>query len=351
MGENTGTDTGTADAGATDGMGLDEAIAAAWDETGADAGASNVAAEPNNAGDADRAAAEQTAAAATDDQAAASKPAAEEAKPAESGWNDADDAVLARQTPEVQSLVAKRVASLQAENAPAVEMAAGIRKIVENNGFGETLRQSGMNEVQGVEYLANLEKFAREKPADYLRFVANHVKERFGLDPAKELGLAGQPQTQQQPTPDDAFVDPRVDQLQQRLDRQEQQAAEATRQRVLADAGNQIAAIRDAKGPDGKPLRPHFAAVEGDMAALVRANPNMTLEAAYDAAVWSNPTVRAQLQQEERAAAERKSRSEAANAAKASKANVRAGQRSMTATPNINSTDDAVRAALDDLGI
>lgn len=263
-------------------------------------------------------------------------------------WSAEEQAAFDALPPETKTLVEKRVAAIEADyqqktqaNTEAVHLADEVRAVVDTD-FQQRLEKSGMTIGQGVQYLAQMERFASTKPAEYLAFVAQTVQS-MGVDVAKTLGLGGQAAAPA--AGDDAFVDPTVTQLQERLDRYERQQAEQTRTRVLDDAGRQVAAVRDAKDASGNPLRPHFAEVENDMARLVRADPKMTLEAAYDAAVWSNPTVRAKVQASERAAADQKARDEAAAAQKARRGNVRTGGRSMSDTQPVDSVDDAVSQA------
>ncbi|WP_185982661.1 hypothetical protein [Aureimonas mangrovi] len=344
-------DTGASDPNAGESFDLNDAIGAAFDEISATEGG-----DAPHSGDAAAAAAEQHAAVSADTNTPAETPAAnaEQAEPAPDQWSEKDDAALAALSPEVKSLVERRIKAIEAEHtgkteamAADVELGKGIRSVVDEGGFRDVLAQSGMNEVQGVQYLANLERFARERPADYLRFVADHVRQRFGLDPAKELGLTGD---QRAPSHDDAFQDPRVADLQQQLgalSNHVQQDAMSRRQEAVRQT---IDTFKNAKDASGALLHPHLEDVKDDMAAYLRANPGMSLDDAYGRAVWANPTARQKVQQAEQEAAQRKQRSEAANAAKAARSNVRGGGRSMETSPTIKSSDDAVNAAIDAIG-
>lgn len=328
---------------------FDSAIEAAFeglDETGA---------TDTNTSDAAAASAEQAAAveAAGDTTAETTDANADEAAASPDQWSQEDEAALAALSPEVKDLVDRRIKAIEAEHtgkaseaAADVELGKGIRSIVDEGGFRDILKQSGMNEVQGVQYLANLERYARERPADYLRFVANHVRERFGLDPAKELGFTGD---QTGASPDDAFQDPRVPQLERQIGTLTNHIQNEAQQRQAASIRQTIETFKTAKDAAGNLLHPHHEEVAEDMAAFIRANQRMTLEEAYERAVWANPAARQKVQQAEREAADRKARSEAANAAKAAKANIRSGNRSMSATPKIETVDDAVNAAFDEL--
>lgn len=329
---------------------FDSAIEAAFEgleDTGA--------VEDTNSGDAAAASAEQAAAveAAGDTTGETTGANADEANASPDQWSQEDEAALAALSPEVRDLFDRRIKAIEAEHtgkasevAADVELGKGIRSIVDEGGFRDILKQSGMNEVQGVQYLANLDRFAREKPADYLRFVANHVRERFGLDPAKELGLSGD---QTGASLDDAFQDPRVPQLERQLGTLTSHIQNEAQQRQAASIRQTIETFKTAKDAAGNLLHPHHEEVAEDMAAFIRADPRMTLESAYERAVWSNPAARQKVQQAEREAADKKAKTEAANAAKAARANVRSGNRSMAATPNVETIDDAVNAAFAEL--
>ncbi|WP_062235859.1 hypothetical protein [Aureimonas sp. N4] len=333
------TDAGT-DTGAENDITVDSALTEAFAEVRAsqDANTEGQPARDGAAADASNPISSETPAAG-----------AEQANATPDHWSNEEQAAFDALPPETKSLVEKRIAAIEADytkktegSAEAIKLADEVRAVVDP-GLQSRLEASGMSIGQGVAYLANLERFASEKPAEYLAFVARHVQ-GMGVDVAKVLGLGGQPQSEAQPG-DDGFTDPTISRLEERLNRYEQSQVEQTRQRVLNDAGQQIAAFRDAKDPSGNPLRPHLADVENDMAALIRANPKMTLEEAYERSTWSNPAVRTKLQEAERAAAAQKARDEAADAQKARRGNIRPGSRNMAPSQAVDSIDDAVSQA------
>ncbi|KQT52264.1 MULTISPECIES: hypothetical protein [unclassified Aureimonas] len=332
-----GADTG-GDAGGDNDVTVDSALTEAFAEIAAgqsdtnsdtttarpDAAAAEVAKNPN-----------ETPAAATD-QAAATP----------DRWTAEEQAEFAKLPPEAKALVEKKVAAIEADyqqkaegSAEAVKLAEEVRSVVDAD-FQRKLDESGMTVGQGVKYLADLERFANSRPAEYLAFVAQHVQ-KMGVDVMKVLGLSGA----QPAAGDDAFQDPRVGQLEERLGSLTTQMREDAQRRALDAAGQTIAGFRDAKDASGNPLRPHFADVENDMAALIRANPKMDLDKAYEAAVWSNPAVRTRLQEADRAAAAQKARDDAAAAQKAIRSNVRPGTRSMRPSQQVDTVDDAVDQA------
>jgi hypothetical protein len=86
---------------------------------------------------------------------------------------------------------------------------------------------------------------------------------------------------------------------------QQRRESEMTAHQVMSTIGQ----FRDATDPAGKPLHPHFAEVEDDMAALAhaaraRGGDVPSLDQLYDQAVWANTSTRQKLQAEMSAAAE-----------------------------------------------
>ena len=63
-----------------------------------------------------------------------------------------------------------------------------------------------------------------------------------------------------------------------------------------AHARSNIDQFADEKAADGTPIRPHFNTVLPILLDLFKANPQRSLADAYEAACWSHPEVRKQLQ-------------------------------------------------------
>jgi hypothetical protein len=118
----------------------------------------------------------------------------------------------------------------------------------------------------------------------------------YGLDPS---AIA-----QHAPT-----VDPQISSLQaeiQRLKTEVMGRSQYEEQAYMSEISNSIGAYAMEKGQDGKPLRPYFNDLYHDMLpiadSLKRANPNATptqiIDAAYDRAVYANPSTRAAMLEE-----------------------------------------------------
>lgn len=118
------------------------------------------------------------------------------------------------------------------------------------------------------------------------------------------------------PTPQQPqeFRDPRLDQLLQSMQTENQRRAQAEHAQTEQTAGAWLNEV-DAQG---QPKRPYATDVIDDMSALIPAikqqNPTLThaqvLDLAYERAAWANPEVRALLQQQQQAQADATRRTE-----------------------------------------
>lgn len=119
------------------------------------------------------------------------------------------------------------------------------------------------------------------------RAVIDSLSSRFNLDNDGFSDGYQEPAQQQ-------AVDPRIDELMSRFDQMEVNSAVSEWNAFVA-----------AKGADGKPLRPHAETLRQDMIGILRANPRLTYDDAYEQAQWVNPEVRQQIIDEQVAAKER----------------------------------------------
>lgn len=149
------------------------------------------------------------------------------------------------------------------------------------------------------------------------------VAMRNGLDMRSLLGLPpGQQPNQGQPaagnpSPGTASIPPQfvaqVNELQARLDRQQQADTQRTQQQEAEQQQQTLDAIQ---GFRSKPENRFFDSVRDHMIALLNSNAATTLEEAYEAACWARPDIRSILQTEAnaKAAAEQKKRDQVAKA-------------------------------------
>jgi hypothetical protein len=145
------------------------------------------------------------------------------------------------------------------------------------------LRLNGMNRHQYVTQLLEWNNRFRSDPAGAIRSVA------------KELGvdlktLLSDPNTQS---------DPAVQKLTEELSTIKKDLTareEAARQAELKQNHDRVAAFAEAKGDNGQPLHPYFDDVAPDVVRLLKADPKLGLERAYEKAIRMNDDVWTKVQ-------------------------------------------------------
>lgn len=121
----------------------------------------------------------------------------------------------------------------------------------------------------------------------------------------------------------------------------------AIKQHTEAQDMQSTAALIDAFAKD--PSHLHFEAVRQDMAMLIKANGSLSLQDAYDRAIWANPAVREKLRAEERAKeveAQRKATAEQAARARRAATSVRDSS-SENGARSTSSASSSLRADLE----
>lgn len=148
---------------------------------------------------------------------------------------------------------------------------------------------------------------------------------RYGLN----LGAPSQAAGNQSPS--EQVLRTQLDQVNARIaafEQRERERAEQERAQTQGSAVSEVKAFEDAKDAQGKPSHPHFSEVRERMAALMGTDPTLTLDAAYDAACWANPTVRQKIldvqKTADKAKQDEQQRLAAQQALKAGSVNVRA---------------------------
>jgi len=144
-----------------------------------------------------------------------------------------------------------------------------------------------------------------------------------------------------------AQIDPRTQELQQRLDRierQEQQRAQETYQHNLSRVASEVEAF--ASNPDNE----HFEDVADDVVAMLQADKRLDLQTAYDKAVWANPITRAKeqaklVESKTKELAEKKT-AEAKAALKAKSVNIRPNNSNRQSSEPVGSWADTMEQVL-----
>lgn len=219
-----------------------------------------------------------------------------------------------------QELEARAAAAQEAERYKAIAAP-----------HADRFRSMGLTEAQAFERLLAWEQAVRTNPQAALAQIA----QAYGVDPRS---LIPDPNAPSAPMPQ-VLHDPRLDALlaQQAADKQAREAQEAAR----IDA--EIAAFR------ARPDVPHFDKVRPAMAALMQYQPNLTLQEAYDRAVWADPTIReAQQAAALKAAEEARRKAEAAKVAAAKSRAVSVRDSAGTSPGQTSVTPKSLRSALEE---
>lgn len=260
------------------------------------------------------------------------------AKPAPRTWRPEAAAAWATLPPTVQDEVLKR----------EEEIFRGIEQYKTQANYGKELQQAlapfepllqrfNASPAQAVSQLMSVQQVLISGTPEEKRQLVESVIRTYGIN----MG---------QPGEEPPYVDPQVADLRQKLAAIEsnQQRAEASRQ---AEIRATLKAELDAFAAD--PAHPYFDEVAEDIGALLRGGGAKGLKDAYEKAVWANPVTRAKEQSRALAEAQAKEKKDAearaAQARKATSANVRSNAKTVSSTAPLGSIDDTLAAALKDL--
>lgn len=385
--ENTASGPATGNAGEV-GAGLDKAFDAAFTSLGIDDGAFHAAAEPvaddpkpqqeeqETPSPEDAAPAKPEGQKPPVDKTAKPKPAQNApAEPAPSTmaapahWDAAKREAFGKLPPEAQKVVTDLSRDLEAgftrrsqELADKTRYAESVRSLIKDDHRAQ-LRQAGLNEVQGIERLIQLNDFATNNAPDYVRWVVQAT----GLDPRQlfpELS-GGQPQPgtgQQQPapTPQSGFQIPpqlldTIRALEGKVTGFERERA-TTQQRSAAQV---IARFRSETDAAGNPAYPFFEQAKDSIVEQLHSPALLQIEdygerlkRAYEIAVYSNPELRNQIvdsEAEKRVASKRQADDVAR--AKRARAPISSAQPTTTGQVKPKTLDDALSQAGSSLGM
>lgn len=157
------------------------------------------------------------------------------------------------------------------------------------------------------------------------------IRENFGLqDPTAQ--------------PNGQSIDPQIQSLKQQFETM-QQAVTAQQQASLQEARAKADQAVTAFAED--PTHHYFNDVAEDMTALLKSNASLSLQEAYDKAVWANPVTRAKeiarVQTEHEATLKENARLQALPKKKAQGVNVNGRETQRTSTEPLGTMDDTLR--------
>lgn len=242
-------------------------------------------------------------------------------------WSADDKALFSKLPQDVQATLARREKEREADYTRKTQAIAPLSDL--DRRYGTYAGQMRLTTAQLADQLLQTHyALATGTPAQKQQ-VLKQIAAGFGIEvPAAQPQGSAQQQTQ-------LPADPAMQAV-----AQVQQDVQATRswiQQMLEDAEIQrnqasIDAFRDAKNADGTPKHPHFATLENEILLVVRGaraqGQPITLDQAYEQAVWLNPTTRAATIN-----AEKEKAAKAASAAATNPAKKRAAAANMPKAP------------------
>ena len=315
---------------------LDDTLDAAWEK--ANVNGNDRAPDGKFAGK-DGKAAEQAPADAKPDS-AAQKTEAEPATPAiepPNSWTAEAKAHWAKLPPETQSYIAQRESEAHkaiTSYGERVKTYEPFEQIITQHK--DDFARRGMGPAQAFAFLLNAQKQLDANPVQGLVDIGL----TYGID-LRPL-LSGQQGQLPASDPRVGQVEQRLNHLQQTLQQQQQQAEQAAQ------------AEAEATLKEFSKDKPYYQDVRGMMATFLQSGHAQTLQEAYDMAVNASPSTRARIQADQRAADDKKRQDEAAKAAEEAKKKAADAQKSAkvnvrgsSAHPNPKTMDDTLRSIAD----
>lgn len=263
------------------------------------------------------------------------------AKAPPASWAKEKHEVWAKLTPDAQEYIETR------EN----QMREGVKAVAKDAEYGKTLAQviapykpliqaQGLDDAKAVQFLLNAHHILTNAPPDQRTAYALRVMQSYGVDLAQPGENGAQSQQRQ--------VDPVVRQLQHELNQikghltQSQQAAVDARSRQVETEVSSFASDE---------AHPHFNECADEIVAHI--NAGLSLQDAYDRAVWANPVTRAKEIARQTAEAEAKFKAKAKDQGQAArntrKTNLNGRDTQRTPTAKTGTIDDVMRDAYENI--
>lgn len=263
-------------------------------------------------------------------------------------WPAKDREMFAKQPPEVKTWLLGRHKAMEADYTRRVQEVAHVRREADElreifKPFERAMAADGLTIPMAVRQLTAAHQQLIADPVQGIQWLAG----KYGIDLKKIVeggAQAGQP-------------DPYVKKLEERLAQleggisKERSAQQQQEQQANLSKVEQFAAEKDAQG---NLLRPHFDEVAKDISMLLRAareaGEQLSLQDAYDRAIYANPTIRQKVlaaQEAERRAKEEGERKAKANAARTAGFDVKGEGAATTVAATTNSLRADLEAAWD----
>lgn len=263
------------------------------------------------------------------------------AKTAPKAWKKEMHDHFSKLAPEVQDYVLEREAQVEQgflSNKEAVDYGKALKDAI--GPYQPLLDAQGVKDhASAVRYLLNAHHQLSTAPEETRLGLFARLMQSYKIDPAKlQAALQADPS---RPQPTQAEIELR--ERMERLERERQAETNARYEAVKADVAKEVAAFA------ADPKNVYFKDVEGQIALLLQ-DPSITLEKAYEMAVYANPVTRAKelarISEETAAKAKKEAEEAAAAAEKARSTRIRSTRERASPDP-LGSMDDTMRETLE----
>jgi hypothetical protein len=271
-----------------------------------------------------------------------------EALEAPTHWPAADREMFGKQTPEAKQFILNRHKAMEADYTRKTQELAPVRRFKEQmdeimGPYREAMAREGIDDAMAIKQLVAAHAYLQRDPANAIQWLAD----KYGID-LKAAGTAGTEAGQ--PSAELVAVKKELAELKNSLSAREKQEQDTQHQATLS----QITQFAEAKDAQGQLKHPHFDDVAPDVAALIRAaraqGQTLTLQDAYDRAVYANPQTRTKVlaaQDAQRKAKEEEERKAKLNAAKKAGTDVSGTGAATAVVANPNDLRATLEANLD----
>jgi hypothetical protein len=204
--------------------------------------------------------------------------------------------------------------------------------------FQAILQQQGLEAPRAIHVLMNAHQKLTTGPMEQRQAAINDLAKSMGL----QAPVASETQTTQ--------TDPQVQALKQQFDSL-QQTLTAQQEAALTEA--RAKASQEVEKFAADPAHAYFNEVQQDIVSLLNADPKLSLQDAYDKAVWANAVTRqkelTRAQTEAVEKANERARLDALPKKKAAGVNVRSRDTQRTPTEPLGAMEDTMKSALADI--
>lgn len=217
--------------------------------------------------------------------------------------------------------------------AEEVQSARALSQVIQP--FDQIIKAQGLNAPQAVQYLMNAHVRLTQGTPESRKAAYEELGRSLGLQ------VVGTETQQAQVDPVLASLQQKMAQIEQNLTARQQADYQAAQERVSKEV--------DAFASD--PAHPHFTEVADDIVRLIQTG--LSLQDAYEKAVWANPVTREQMvvarQTAELAKQKENARLTALPKAKAARTNVRSLDSRRAPTESLGTMEDTLKTTLAEL--